>query len=177
VWTISPGNQDEGSGLYRIEVTEGPGGGVRILNRPAPKAFSESIKYAEANLYSRSAELVGDRNPREHEFSVQLRAYDASKAGQSLGVAALLAMCSTLINRSLRGGLVVVGGLNLGGSVDPLHNAVDIVELAVEKGASVVLMPVTARKQLFELSDDMATRVNVLFYGDAREAFAKAIAD
>jgi ATP-dependent Lon protease len=177
VWAISPGNQDEGSGLYRIEVTEGPGSGVRILNRPPSPAFSESVKYAEANLYSRAAELVGDRNPREHEFSVQLRAYDASKAGQSLGVAALLAMCSTLINKSLRGGLVVVGGLNLGGSIDVLHNAIDVVELAVEKGASIVLMPVSARKQLFDLSDDMATKVNVLYYGDVREALVKAIAD
>jgi ATP-dependent Lon protease len=177
VWAVSPGSQDEGSGLYRIEVTEGPGGGVRILNRPAPPAFSESVKYAEANLYARAAELVGDRNPREHEFSIQLRAYDASKSGQSLGVAALMAMSSALINKSLRGGLVIVGGLNLGGSLDVLHNAVDVVELAVEKGASIVLMPVSARKQLFDLSDDMATKVNVLFYGDVREAFVKAIAD
>ena len=53
----------------------------------------------------------------------------------------------------------MVGGLNLGGSIDPLHNAIDVVELAVEKGASVVLMPVSARKQLFDLSDDMATKV------------------
>ena len=52
-----------------------------------------------------------------------------------------------------------------------------MVELAVEKGASIVLMPVSARKQLFDLSDDMATKVNVLFYGDAREALIKAIAD
>jgi ATP-dependent Lon protease len=167
----------EGSGLYRIEVTEEPGSGVRILNRPSPPSFSESVRYAEANLYSRAAELVGDRNPREHEFSVQLRAYDASRAGQSLGVAVLLAMCSTLINRSLRGGLVVVGGLDLGGSLDVVHNAFDVVKLAVEKGASIVLMPVSARKQLFDLSDDMATKVNVLFYCDVREAFVKAIAD
>ena len=76
-------------------------------------------------------------------------------------MAALLAMCSALINKSLRGGLVVVGGINLGGSIDPLHNAIDVVELAVEKGASVVLMPVSSRKQLFDLSDDMATKVNV----------------
>ncbi len=177
VWTISAGTQDEGSGLYRIEVTEGPGSGVKILNRPSPPAFSESVKYAEANLFSRSTELVGDRNPREHEFSVQLRAYDAAKAGQSLGVAALMAMCSTLINRSLRGGLVVVGGLNLGGSLELIHNAIDVVELAVEKGASLVLMPVSARKQLVDLSDEMATKVNVLFYSDVREAFVKAIAD
>ena len=56
-------------------------------------------------------------------------------------------------------------------------DAIDVAELAVEKGASVVLMPVSARKQLFDLSDDMATKVNVLFYGDVREAFIKAIAN
>ena len=92
-------------------------------------------------------------------------------------MAAVLALCSSLIGRSLRGGLVVVGGLNLGGSIDILPNAVDIVELSVEKGASVILMPVSSRKQLFNLSDDMATKVNVLFYGDVREALMKAIAD
>jgi ATP-dependent Lon protease len=177
VWSISPGSQDEGSGLYRIEVNEDSGSGVKILNRPAPQAFSESVKYAEANLYSRAEELVGDRNPREHEFSVQLRAFDASKGGRSLGVAVLLALCSSLINKSLRGGLVVVGGINLGGSLDPLHNAIDVVERAVEKGASVVLMPVSSRKQLFDLSDDLATKVTVVFYNDAREALIKAIAD
>jgi ATP-dependent Lon protease len=177
VWAISPGTQDEGSGLYRIEVTEGPGGGVRILNRPAPPAFSESVKYAEANLYARAAELVGDRNPREHEFSVQLRAFDAGKAGRGLGVAALLAMCSALVNKNLRGGLVVVGGINLGGSIDPLPNAVDVVELAVERGASLVLMPISCRKQLFDLSDDVATKITTVFYQDAREALLKAIAD
>jgi ATP-dependent Lon protease len=176
-WAISPGGQDEGSGLYRIEVTEGPGSGVRILNRPAPQAFAESVKYAEANLYSRAAELVGDRNPREHEFSVQLRAYDASKIGRGLGMAALVAMCSALINKSLRGGLVVVGGLNLGGSIDQLYNAIDVVEIAVERGASVVLIPVSSRKQLFELSDDLATKVTVVFYNDTREALIKAIAE
>src|SRR5665213_1433849 len=33
VWALSPGGQDEAASLYRIEVTEGPGGGVRILNQ------------------------------------------------------------------------------------------------------------------------------------------------
>ena len=86
-------------------------------------------------------------------------------------------MCSALLGKSLRGGLVVVGGINLGGSIDPLHNAIDVVELAVEKGASIVLMPVSSRKQLFDLSDDMATKFNTLFYSDAREGLIKAIAD
>ena len=71
--------------------------------------------------------------------------------------------------------MIVVGALNLGGSVESLANAVGIVEVAVEKGANCVLMPVSARKQLFELSDDMATRISIQFYSDAPDALLKAL--
>ena len=64
----------------------------------------------------------------------------------------------------------MVGALNLGGSVEQLANAVGIVEAAVEKSADTVLIPVSARKQLFDLSDEMATRVNVQFYSDTPDA-------
>ena len=91
------------------------------------------------------------------------------------GLPALMALCSGLLEKSVKGGLILVGALNLGGSVEPLANAVGIVEVAVEKGASVVLMPVSARRQLFELTDDMATRINVLFYSDTPDALLKAL--
>ena len=120
-------------------------------------------------------ELVGDRDPRAHEFSVQLRALDNDRTGTSLGLPALMALCSALLEKSTKGGLIVVGALNLGGSVESLANAVGIVEVAVEKGAITVLMPVSARKQLFELSDDMATRISIQFYSDAPDALLKAL--
>ena len=175
VWGIGPGSPETGPSLYRIEVTAGKGSGVRILNAPVPPAFRESVRYAEQNLYIRAKELVGDRDPRAHEFSVQLRAMDNDRTGADVGLPALMALCSGLLEKSVKGGLILVGELNLGGSVEPLANAVGIVEVAVEKGASVVLMPVSARRQLFELSDDMATRINVLFYSDTSDALFKAL--
>jgi ATP-dependent Lon protease len=175
VWVISPGSQDEGSGLFRIDVNESPGSGVKVINRPIPAPFQESIRCAEQNLLARARELVGDREPRQHEFIVQLRAFDAARDGAQVGVGALLALASSLLQKSLKGGLIVVGGITLGGSLEPIYNAVDVVELAAEKGADTVLMPVSARKQLLELSDDLATRVNVLFYGDAKEALVKGL--
>lgn len=36
-------------------------------------------------------------------------------------------------------------------------------------------MPVTTRKQLFELPDVIATRVTIIFYSDARDALLKAL--
>jgi ATP-dependent Lon protease len=175
VWAISPGGQDEGVGLYRLEVNEGPGGGVRILNQSPPAPFRESVKIAEQNLYARSQELVGDRNPREHEFTVQLRSFDASKMAGQTGVPVLLALVSALLGRPLKGGLVVVGGINLGGSIEPVPNPVDVVEHAMSKGATTALMPVSCRRALVDLSDDVATKVQVLFYADSADALRKVL--
>ena len=134
VWTISPGCGEDYPGLYRIEINEGPGSGVKILNKPVPQAFKESVGYAEQNLYARSMQLVGDKEPRHHEFSVQLRAFDASKTGAGLGMASLIALCTALLKKSVRGSLIIVGEINLGGSIEPIHNPVNIAEIAVEKG-------------------------------------------
>lgn len=175
VWTISPGGGDEHPGLYRIEVNEGPGSGVKILNKPVPPAFRESMGYAEQNLYARSNQLVGDKDPRHHEFTAQLRAFDASKSGGKLGVASLVALCTSLLRKSVRGGLIIVGEINLGGSIEPIHNPINVAEIAVEKGATSLLMPVSCRRQLIDLSDDMATRVDIQYYSDARDALLKAM--
>jgi ATP-dependent Lon protease len=177
VWTISPGAEDEHPGLFRVEVNEGPGTGVRIVNVPAPGPFRESVRCGEQNLLMRSRELVGDRDPREHQFNVQLLAFDVARRGASTGLAVLLGLCGALLKKSLQGGLIVIGGLNLGGGIDPVYNAVSIAELAVEKGATSLLIPISARRQLNELSDEMVMKLSILYYADAREALYKALAD
>ena len=175
VWAINPGGQDSAPSLYRIEATCGPGSGVKILNAPVPPAFRESVRYGEQNLYSQSKELVGDRDPRNHEFSVQLRAMDTDRSGHGLGLPVLLSLCGSLIERSTKGGLIVVGALNLGGSVEIIPNPVAVAELAVEKGADQLLIPISARRQLLDLPDELATKVNTVFYADPADALMKAI--
>ena len=175
-WVMSPGGGDENPGLFRVDVTEGPGGGVRILNQPAPPPFKESVRCAEQNLYGRARELVGDRDPREHEFSIQLRAFDSAKSGASVGIGVLLALCSSLLQKSLKGGTVVAGGLNLGGSIEIIYNPVSVVEIAIAKGAASILMPISSRRQLNELPDDLAAKITIHYYLDAKDALLKALA-
>jgi ATP-dependent Lon protease len=176
VWVLSPGGGDENPGLYRVDVTEGPGSGVKILNQPSPPQFKESVRCAEQNLYVRARELVGDRDPRQHEFSIQLRAFDSAKSGSSVGVGVLLALCSSLLQKSLKGGTVVAGGLNLGGSIEPIYNPVSVVEVAIEKGAGSMLMPINSRRQLNDLPDELAAKITIHYYLDAKDALIKALA-
>ncbi len=175
VWAVGMGSPETGAGLYRLKVTSGPGGGVKILNQPVPPAFRESVRIGEQNLYARAKELVGDRDPRAHEFSIQMRAIDSDRSGAGLGLPVLVALCGALLGKNTRGGTIIVGALNLGGSIDLIPNAVQIAELAIDKQAQTLLMPVAARRQLNDLPDELWTRISIEFYKDAVDAVFKAI--
>jgi ATP-dependent Lon protease len=175
VWAIGPGSGEAGAGLYRIEIAVGPGSGARILNHPVPPAFRESVRVGEQNLYARARELVGDRDPRGHEYSIQLRPFDADRSGAGLGLPVLVALVGGLLERSTRGGAIVVGPLNLGGSLELIPNPVAIAELAVDKQASTLLMPVASRRALNDLPDELWTKINIEFYGDPTDAVFKAL--
>ncbi len=177
VWAISPGSPETGPALYRLEVTCGPGSGVRVLNQPTPPPFRESVKVAEQNLYTRAKELVGDRNPREEEFSIQMRAIDSEKTGAGLSLPALVALCGALLGKNTRGGAIVAGSLNLGGSVEILPNAAKVVELAIDKRAQVLLLPVSARRQLNDLPDEYWTKLTIEFYRDSIDAVFKMLVE
>ena len=146
-----------------------------MLNHPVPPAFRESVKVGEQNLYARAKELIGDRDPRAHEYTVQLRPFDADTSGAGLGLPVLIACVGGLLERSTRGGAIVVGPLNLGGSIEMIPNPVAVAELAVGKQAATLLMPVSARRALNDLPDDLWTKINVEFYSDPADGVFKAL--
>ena len=175
VWAIGPGGGETGPGLYRIEVAAQPGSGVRILNQPTPPAFRESVKVAEQNLYAQARSLVGDRDPRAHEFTVQLRSMDADRSGAAIGVPVLVALTGAVLGKNTRGSTIVVGAISVGGAIEPLPNVIRIAELAVEKQAATLLLPVTMRRQLNDLPDDIWTKISIEFYRDVADAAFKAL--
>jgi len=175
VWAISPGSPESSPGMFRIEAMVGPGSGAKILNQPVPGPFRESVKMGEQNLYVHAKSLVGDRDPRGYEYSLQLRAMDNDRNGSGLGMAVLVALVGSLVQKNTQGGTIVVGSLNLGGSIEMLPNAAALVEIAADKQAQRILMPIAARRQLNDLPDELWTRITVEFYKDAADAVFKAL--
>ena len=56
-----------------------------------------------------------------------------------------------------------------------LTHPVSIAELAVDKRAATLLMPVSARKALNELPDELWTKVNIEYYSDPVDGVFKAL--
>ena len=81
-------------------------------------------------------------------------------------------------------GLVVadcVGGIKradeIGGGAAANDEEGALVAGCVEKGAEAILFPVSARKLLIDLSDEMAAKLTIVFYTDGRDALLKALLD
>jgi len=84
-----------------------------------------------------------------------MRSFDNDRTGTGLGMAVLVALAGSLLDRNTKGGLIIVGQLNLGGSVEMVPNPVAIAEIAAEKRAQTLLMPVNSRRQLMDLPDEI----------------------
>lgn len=87
----------------------------------------------------------------------------------------MAALVGGLLERRTRGATIIAGSLNLGGSLERLPDPVAIAELAVDKQANVLLMPVGARRELMNLPDDLWTKVNIEFYRDAEDGVFKLL--
>jgi len=56
-----------------------------------------------------------------------------------------------------------------------IANAVRIAEIAIDKQAQTLLMPVSARRRLNDLPDDLWTKISIEFYEDGADAVFKAL--
>jgi MarR family transcriptional regulator, organic hydroperoxide resistance regulator len=159
--------------VARIEVAETRGHGIRLLNEPPPAALRAGVKTAVDYLYVHARDLVGARNPKSHELTVKIHPLNGSKVGGPFGVGLLLAFCSSLLKKQLRGGLVIVGEL-AGDAVKPVPQPAEFVETAVREGARAILMPVSCRRAMADVSDEIATKIEMLFYANVSDALSKA---
>jgi ATP-dependent Lon protease len=77
----------------------------------------------------------------------------------------------------MRGGMAVVGGINLGPSFESIQNPIDVVEHWLSKGAATTLLPLSSRRGPVDLSDEAATKVQILYHSDAADALRKSLHD
>lgn len=94
-----------------------------------------------------------------------------------MGLPVLVALCSSLLGKNTRGGVIIVGSLNLGGSIEILPNAIKVAEIAIDKRAQTLLLPVSARRQLNDLPDEFGTKLTIEFYRDQTDAVFKMLVE
>jgi DNA-binding MarR family transcriptional regulator len=173
VWAASFSGSAGTATLARIEVTQGKGRGAHFIGDNSA-ALREGLDAAKAYLQANAARLVGDRDPKGKEWIAKVHPFEAGATDASFELGMLLALCSSLLKKPLRRGLLVVGDIP-GEDAESLKRPTDFIEIAAEAGARVVLLPVSCRRAAASISDEIATQLEIVFFANATDALSKAI--
>jgi ATP-dependent Lon protease len=92
-----------------------------------------------------------------------------------VGVAFLVAACSSIRKTSPQPAHVILGDLSIQGNIKPARSLVEPLQVAMDNGAKRVLIPIENKRSFLEVSADILENVDPIFYGDLRAATSKAL--
>ena len=173
-WALSASGAAQNPAVALIEVAESRGQGLRLVAESPSATLRSALKAVKDYLYTHAADLVGSLNPKVHELAVEIRPLESNRPDGNYGMGLLLACCSALLKRQLRGGLVIAGEL-AADAVKPIKQPAELLETAIREDARAILLPVSCRRAMLDVSDETATQIEMLFYASAADALKKAL--
>jgi ATP-dependent Lon protease len=171
---------DEGAagklGVYRIETQMTPGTGKHSTSgfgsdTSAKEQVRVGFEYFKGNLNR----IAANSRFSEHEF--HLHFVDLQNSGNShhASLGGLVASCSVLLNKPVQEQMVVLGSITLGGVVNPVQDLASSMQIALEAGATKVLLPMSSATDIPTVPAETFTKFQVSFYSDPVDAVYKAL--
>jgi len=163
-------------GLYRLETQVTPGSGSLTLSglgsvSAAKEAIKVGFDYFKANAAGVSASIkAGDHN--YHIHIVELHNTGPTKA---MTLTAFVALCSAVLGKPVQSQLVVLGSMSLGGSVVPVQNLAESLQVAFDAGAKRILLPMVSVGDIPTIPGELFAKFQTSFYADPVDAVFKAL--
>lgn len=171
-------DQNEGRySLYRIQVTSVPGGSRFNLVGTTGKGIKDSARMAYDYLKANTSKLGIDRDISGYDINLQVMSLMQGKDADDLGIAFYIALISTLLNRPVASGLVILGQMSIHGVLSRVEGLGDKLRIAMDAGAKRVMFPTENRRDFAELPPEVIDKLQIDFYSDPAQAAFKAMVD
>ena len=175
VHVVAPGNTGQ-LGLYRFETQMTAGNGKHNTsglgsNTAAKEAVRIGFDFFKGNLkrISASAKFA------EHEYHLHVVEHHNNGASTKSSLASLIAFCSILLKKPVQDQMVVLGDMSLGGVVSPVDDLAGSLQMAMDSGATKVLIPMASMGDLSTVPGELFAKFQTSFYTDPIDAVFKAL--
>jgi ATP-dependent Lon protease len=175
VHLVSPGNSGH-LGLYRYETQMTSGNGKHNTsglgsNTAAKEAVRIGFDYFKGNLQRISASA----RFADHEYHLHIVEHHGNGPSIRSSLAALVALCSILLKRPVQDQMVVLGDMSLGGVVNPVDDLAGSLQMAMDCGATRVLIPMASMGDITSVPGELFAKFQSSFYTDPIDAVFKAL--
>ena len=89
--------------------------------------------------------------------------------------ASFIAFCSGLLGKPVQSQIVVLGDMSLGGSVIPVENLAQTLQMAFDSGAKKILIPMSSVKDIPSIPGELFAKFQTSFYSDPVDGAFKAL--
>ncbi len=175
VYTAAAGGDGRKVGLYRLEVTTAGGTGKLKLSGTMDRELKESCQRSFSYIQTHRGDLGVGHDFDTHDFFVEAVDLLGSQVPCAAGVAFFIAAISALREAQTRGGMIVLGDLSIQGNIKGIDNLTGLMQVALDNGARVALVPTANKRQALELDESLLQLAE--FYNDPKAAVAKAVGE
>lgn len=173
VYTVARGANDN-FGLYLIELQKIPGnGGITIFNanQSAKQLAKIGLDVFKANV----AQILTSAKSNNYDYKLNVVELHNSGSPAVLSLATFISLCSSIAEKPLQSELVVLGEISLGGTIKPVENLAECLQIAHDSGAKKILLPMSSAMDIPTIPVELFTKFTTLFYSDPKDAVYKAL--
>ncbi len=172
---VSPGAAGK-LGVFRIETQKTAGNGKLTTSglgsdTEAKEQVKVGFEYFKGNL----SRIAANSQYSDHEFHLHFVDLQMSGNSHSSSLASLIANCSILLGKPMQESMVVLGTMTLGGVLNPVQDLAGSMQIALEAGATKILIPMSSASDIPTVPAETFTKFQVSFYSDPIDAVYKAL--
>lgn len=174
--TVAHGSSSGHLGLYRLEtqVTAG-NGSLRTSGLGSNSAAREAVKVGFDYFKANASQVSASAKPGEHDMHLHVVEWHNTGPTTELTLAAYVALCSAILGKPVQSQLVVLGNMSLGGTMSPVKNLAESLQVAFDAGAKRLLLPMASVSDIPTIPGELFAKFQTSFYADPRDAVFKAL--
>ena len=163
-------------GLYRIETQMVSGNGKLTLSGMGSSQIGkEPIKIAYDYFKANVSRISGSAKPGDHDFHLHVVELHNTGPAEAMTLPGFVALCSSLIGKPIQSQMVVLGDMSLGGSIVPVENLAQTIQMAFDSGAKRILIPMSSVGDIPSIPGELFAKFQTSFYSDPVDAVFKAL--
>lgn len=163
-------------GLYRFESQMVAGTGkYSVTGLGSSTAAKEAIRIGFDYFKGNLGRISANARFAEHEFQLHVVELHNTTPSTKTSLAALVAFCSILMNKPVQAQMVILGNMTLGGVVNPVDDLAGSLQMALDSGATRVLLPMASAMDIPSVPPELFAKFQISFFADPVDAVYKAL--
>ena len=163
-------------GLYRLETQVVSGHGkMNLSGVGSGMSGKEPIKIAFDYFKANVGRISASAKPSDHDFHLHIVELHNTGPSDGMTLAGFVTFCSALMGKAVQSQMVVLGDMSLGGSIKPVENLAQTLQVAFDSGAKRILIPMSSVGDIASVPGELFAKFQTSFYASPVDAVFKAL--